>query len=104
MQDQIPSSLGYDFMNTRKSCFLEPPDIFLQDHIMDLKFSPTANVLALGQVTGSVRIYSYNDNETKEQLVFDYHSDSVRAVEFSPDGNLIYTASKDQSLAVITNG
>ena len=37
-------------------------------------------------------------------MVFDYHTDSVRAVEFSPDGNLIFTASKDQSLAVITNG
>ena len=53
-------------MNTQQTCFLEPPDIFLQDHIMDLKFSPTANVLAIGQVTGCVRFYSYNDYETKE--------------------------------------
>jgi WD40 repeat protein len=71
---------------------------------MDLKFSPTSNVLALSQVTGAVRIYSYNDQETKEQMVFNYHTDSVRAVEFSNDGNVIYTGSKDQSLAVITNG
>jgi hypothetical protein len=26
----------------------EPPDIYLEEHIMDLKFSPVANVLALG--------------------------------------------------------
>lgn len=26
----------------------EPPDIYLDEHIMDLKFSPVANVLALG--------------------------------------------------------
>lgn len=45
---------------------LEPPDIFLDDHIIDLNFSPAANVLAVGQVTGDVRIYSYKDNETKE--------------------------------------
>ena len=37
-------------------------------------------------------------------MLFNYHSDSVRAIEFSPDGNLIYTGSKDKSLAVITNG
>ena len=55
-------------------------------------------------MTGAVRIYSYNDNETKEQIAFNYHTDSVRAVEFSPDGNIIYTGSKDLSLAVITNG
>ena len=76
----------------------------MDDHILDLKFSPTSNVLALTQVTGAVRIYSYNDTETKEQLTFNYHTDSVRAVEFSHDGNIIYTGSKDQSLAVITNG
>jgi WD40 repeat protein len=37
-------------------------------------------------------------------MTFDYHTDSVRAVEYSPDGNMIYTGSKDMSLAVITNG
>ena len=71
---------------------------------MDLKFSPTSSVLALGQVTGAVRVYSYNEQETKEMMTFDYHTDSVRAVEYSPDGNMIYTGSKDMSLAVITNG
>lgn len=71
---------------------------------MDVKFSPNANVIALGQVTGHVRVYSYTEKETVEQLTFDYHTDSCRAIEFSPDGNLIFTGSKDQSLAVITNG
>ena len=37
-------------------------------------------------------------------MTFDFHSDSCRCVEFSSDGNIIYTASKDQSMAVITNG
>lgn len=26
----------------------EPPDIYLDEHIMDVKFSPVANVIALG--------------------------------------------------------
>lgn len=91
-------------MQQQHPCDLEPQDIFLDDHAMDLAFSPTANVLAVGQVTGHVRIYSYNDQETKEQLTFNYHTDSCRALEFSPDGNLVYTGSKDGSLAVITAG
>ena len=49
-------------------------------------------------------MYSYDDKETKEQMSFNYHTDSVRAVEYSPDGNMIYTGSKDMSMAVITNG
>jgi hypothetical protein len=40
---------------------------------MNLSFSPTANVLALGQVDGIVRIYSYQNNLTKEELTFNYH-------------------------------
>ena len=44
-----------------KTLVHEPPDIYLDDHIMDVKFSPNANVLALGQITGDVRIYSYNE-------------------------------------------
>ena len=54
------------FMQQHSTCVLEPPDIFLDSHIMDMKFSPTANVLALGQVTGEVRVYSYSEQETKE--------------------------------------
>jgi len=37
-------------------------------------------------------------------LTFTYHSDSVRQVEFSPDGNILYTSSKDGSIGVISNG
>jgi WD40 repeat protein len=37
-------------------------------------------------------------------MTFDYHKESVRAVDFSEDGNMIYTASADKSIAVITNG
>ena len=82
----------------------EPPDIYLDEHIMDLKFSPSANVLALGQITGEVRVYTYREQETKEQLHFAYHLESCRQVEFSPDGNTLYTGSADGSLGVISNG
>ena len=39
----------------------EPPDIYLNQHIMDLKFSPTCNMLALSQITGNVRVYNYSE-------------------------------------------
>jgi len=67
MSEQIISGTGSEqFMLQKSTCVLEPPDIFLDDHIIDLKFSPVANVLALGQVNGDVRIYSYGENEMKE--------------------------------------
>ena len=82
----------------------EPPDIYLDNHIMDLRFSPVANVLALGQVTGEVRVYSYREKETKQQLHFQYHQESCRQVVFSPDGNMLYTSSSDGSIGVVSNG
>lgn len=33
-----------------------------------------------------------------------YHSESCRQVEFSPDGNILYTGSSDGSIGVISNG
>lgn len=34
---------------------------------MDLKFSPTQNLIALSQVTGAVRLYGYTE-ETMDEL------------------------------------
>ncbi len=82
----------------------EPPDIYMDDHIMDIKFSPNANVLALGQITGEVKVYGYTEEATKQMLTFTYHTDSVRQVVFSPDGNILYTSSTDGSIGVVSNG
>lgn len=82
----------------------EPPDIFLKDQIFDVKFSPTANVIALSQVTGEVRLFSYNEQTNEQVLSFNHHRSSCRVVEFSDDGNFLFTGSSDNSLGIITNG
>jgi WD repeat-containing protein 55 len=46
----------------------------------------------------------YNEKQTKEMLHFNYHTDSVRQVVFSPDGNILYTSSSDGSIGVISMG
>ena len=37
-------------------------------------------------------------------LYFGYHEDSCRRIEFSPDSNILYTASTDGSFGIISNG
>jgi WD40 repeat protein len=37
-------------------------------------------------------------------LTLNYHEDSCRRVEFSEDGNILYTASADGSIGVVSNG
>ena len=51
-----------------------------------------------------MKIYGYNEEATKQMLTFTYHTESVRQVVFSPDGNVVYTSSSDGSIGVISNG
>ena len=89
---------------TQRSLLYECPDIYLDDTVMSLKFSPTQNILSLGQITGELRIYSYSEEDTSEMLVFNHHTESVRSIEYSPDGSILYVAGADKSLSVISRG
>ena len=89
---------------TRHTPKHECPDIHLDDHAMDLKFSPTCNMLALGQITGQIRIYAYAEERMDELLLLTHHKESVRSLDFSPQGNIVYAGSKDGAFSVISNG
>ena len=82
----------------------EPPDIYLDSHIMDLKFSPVCNMLALSQVSGNIRVYAYAENRMDQVLDLSHHTQSVRSIDWSPSGNIVYAASLDKSFSVISNG
>ena len=71
---------------------------------MHLEFSPTQNVLAAGQITGAVRLYSYDEDNQDEVLTLTHHTDSVRQVRFNPKGSILYASSADKSFSVISNG
>ena len=82
----------------------EPPDVYLNSHVMDLKFSPAANMLALSQVTGQLRVYAYNEEQMDEVITLSHHTESVRSLDFSPNGHIVYAASKDRSFSVVSGG
>ena len=89
---------------TRHSLVVECPDVYLDDHAMCLKFSPVENVLACGQVTGELRLFSYDEDANNEIMTLTHHTSSVRSVDFAPDGTILYTASSDNSFSVISQG
>ena len=71
---------------------------------MDLKFSPVCNMMALSQVTGEIRVYSYTNTKMEELSVYKHHTESVRSIDFSPCGNILYASSKDMGFSVMSNG
>ena len=61
-------------------------------------------MLALSQVTGHLRVYAYNEDRMDEVLDLTHHKESLRSIDFSPSGNIVYAAGKDQSFSIISNG
>ena len=62
----------------------ECPDLYLDNHAMDIKFSPTCNILSVGQITGNVRIYAYTEKTMDLMHNFTHHTESVRSIDYNP--------------------
>lgn len=76
-----------------------PPDINIDDFVADLSFHPDNDMIALGTMSGDLFIYKYSLDENTLVHTHEAHAKAIRAVEFNTDGTLIYTASKDKSIA-----
>ena len=61
-------------------------------------------MLALGEITGTLRVYAYTETQMNEVLTLDHHKESIRSIDYSPFGNILYAASKDGSFSVVSNG
>ncbi|KAG0710174.1 WD repeat-containing protein 55 [Chionoecetes opilio] len=81
-----------------------PPDLRMDSMIMDVCFHPEADLLSVASIDGEVVIYRYNKEITEEMTRFSHHKMSCRSVCYNENGSLLYTTSKDKSLAVLDMG
>eukprot|EP00474_Spongospora_subterranea_P010283 CRZ10741.1 hypothetical protein [Spongospora subterranea] len=81
-----------------------PSDITFGDdlHIHDIALHPKSDVAGACLVDGSVHLFAY-DNDGAQRILFSsrHHSDACRSIVFTFCGNGLYSASKDQSIAVL---
>lgn len=63
-------------------------DLEFEDQVMDLELHSKQNVVAVGLITGALKLYRY-DEEKPHQLLYDLSvgKKSCRALRFSADGN-----------------
>lgn len=85
-----------------KASKVHPPDINIDDYVVDLSFHPSEDLLAAGTMTGDVLVYRYSVDECELMNTIEIHSKAIRSFEFDGDGTQIYSASKDRSI-MITN-
>ncbi|GAB0094290.1 WD repeat-containing protein 55 homolog [Sergentomyia squamirostris] len=77
-----------------------PKEIKTEDFVTDLSFHPISDHLAVALITGDVLFYKYSLEENQLVNTFELHMKACRDVEFSEDGDVLYTTSKDKSIMI----
>ncbi|EDR24096.1 WD repeat-containing protein, putative [Entamoeba dispar SAW760] len=78
-----------------------PDDIVCPSRVLDIKFSPANDVVAVGDMHGIIRLYNYgNLQEPSEIFNLKVHEDSTRDVCFNETGNLLFSTSADGSITI----
>ncbi|GAB4816296.1 hypothetical protein N2152v2_003342 [Parachlorella kessleri] len=72
-----------------------------EDQPMDCDFHPTRPLLATGLIDGKLLLHSYSRNGVTKCSSLKAHGASCRAVRFLQSGDLVITASTDQSLLAV---
>lgn len=75
-----------------------PPDINIDDFVVDLSFHPEQDILAVGTMSGDTFIYKYTVDENTLVNTLELHTKAIRDIEFSMDGKTLYSTSKDRSI------
>lgn len=76
-----------------------PKDLNFSEIVVDIDCHPEKDVIAAGTIEGQVILHSYScTGENSELMTFSEHKKSCRALQFSPKGEELHTASKDKSI------
>ncbi|KAG5898965.1 hypothetical protein JTB14_004684 [Gonioctena quinquepunctata] len=77
-----------------------PPSIQCEDFITDISFHPHNNILAVATIVGDVLLYQYSNEENSLQSTLELHTKACRDIEFSHEGKLLFSTSKDKSIMI----
>ncbi|XP_011882894.1 PREDICTED: WD repeat-containing protein 55 homolog isoform X2 [Vollenhovia emeryi] len=85
-------------LNAKKLHRNHPPSITLEDMITDICFHPKENTIAVASITGDVLFY--NNEETNLVSTVELHLKACRDIEFSEDGQSLFSTGKDLCIAI----
>lgn len=75
-----------------------PPPIKCEDFITDISFHPHNSIIAVASIVGDVLLYKYTNEENELMNTLELHTKACRDIEFSHDGKILFSTSKDKSV------
>lgn len=96
--DEDDDDLIAKILANSKAARTHPPDINIDDYVVDLSFHPDADILAAGTISGDALIYKYSVDENVLVNTLELHLKAIRDIEFNHDGSVLFSASKDRSI------
>ncbi|XP_050297333.1 WD repeat-containing protein 55 homolog [Anthonomus grandis grandis] len=75
-----------------------PPTITCEDFITDICFHPVHDILAVANIIGDVLLYKYSLEGNSVLNTLELHSKTCRDIEFSHDGKILFSVSKDKAI------
>lgn len=76
----------------------KPARIKVTDTIFEAAFHPSKDILAVGEITGTVSIFSFSNGENKKLIDFKHQKEACRCLSFSSDGQRLYSGCQDNSI------
>ena len=75
------------------------PDISVGNQLFDLAFHPSSDLVYVATVAGEVKCYSYDEaGDGVEKFSTRVTKRSLRGLDFSSDGDVLFCVGKDKSL------
>lgn len=93
-EDEVVKALRRE----REKCREHPPDILSEDFIVDISFHPQEEIIAAATITGDVILHKYTNENTEIMKTLEVHTKACRDIEFSKDGHILFSTSKDKSI------
>ncbi|XP_044750493.1 WD repeat-containing protein 55 homolog [Coccinella septempunctata] len=75
-----------------------PPPIKMEEDISTLSFHPHEEIIAIADVSGDVHLYKYSLETNACLSTLELHTTSCRDVDFSHDGNVMFSVGSDKSI------
>jgi len=76
-------------------------DLSFEAQSFDVAFHPARNIIAVGLVNGRVALHEIDPDGHKPLALLKHHKKAVRSVEFSTEGNVLYSGSSDGSISIV---